>query len=82
MLLNLKNMIELHALPQYRLAELLGISESRLSRILAGRRQFTPEERTRVIEILKLLGIATDSNRLFEATRPGLRVLAGFEQNA
>ncbi len=82
MLLHLKNLIELHALPQYRLAELLGISESRLSRILAGRRQFTADERTRLIKVLTTLGIAIDRARLFEATRPSLRVLAGFEDDA
>jgi hypothetical protein len=52
-------------LPHYRLAAVIGCSESRFSRCLAGRTEFTPEERT---AISKALGFP--ERWLFEGLSP------------
>lgn len=49
-----------HGVPQYVIAQRMGVSETRLSRIIRGRAQPTREEQKRLSE---LLGVAEDDTR-------------------
>lgn len=58
----------LRGLAQYQLAEGAGMSESRMSRCLNGRFEFTPAERMRIADVLGF-----DQGWLFERPKPPKR---------
>lgn len=63
--LNVIYAISLQRKPHYQIAQAVGISEWRFSRLLNGRSEFTPGERKRLAEIL-----GSDEAWLFELPKP------------
>lgn len=62
----------IRGLAQYQLAEAASMNESRLSRCLNGRFEFTPAERARIAETLGF-----DELWLFERPKPKPRIFEG-----
>lgn len=63
--LNLVYAISLQRKPHYEIAQAVGISEWRFSRLLNGRSEFTPVERARIADVLGF-----DKAWLFETPKP------------
>lgn len=70
---NISYAAAVRGLTQYQLAESAGMSESRLSRCLNGRFEFSPAERVRIADVL-----GCDLAWLFERPKPPkFRILDG-----